>query len=182
MPWQGVEGIVTSLRLRGGFVAQNNRKKLKLDRIHRIILHELQADGRLSNVELSRRASISAPPCLRRVRALENDGYILGYHANVDSGLLGYKEQFFALVGLDGQSQTILQEFETLVATWPEIRECHMIRGGGDFLLKVVARDKDHRDALTMKLTAAEHVVKVTTFETIRTSKEKSGPPITIEE
>jgi len=163
-------------------VPENNRKQLKLDRIHRIILSELQSDGRLSNVELARRASISAPPCLRRVRALEKDGFIHGYHANIDAGLLGFKEQFFALVGLDSQSQVQLQAFETLVADWPEIRECHMIRGGGDFLLKVVARDKDHRDALTMKLTSADHVVKVTTFETIRTSKELSGPPISVED
>ena len=161
---------------------QNNQKQLKLDHIHRIILRELQSDGRMSNVELARRASISAPPCLRRVRTLENGGYIRGYHADIDAGLMGYKEQFFALLGLDGQSQTLLQEFESLVASWPEIRECHMIRGGGDFLLKVVARDKDHRDELTMKLTAAPHVVNVTTFETIRTSKDQSGPPITAEE
>ncbi|MEQ8196327.1 MAG: Lrp/AsnC family transcriptional regulator [Rhodospirillales bacterium] len=157
---------------------KNNRKRLKLDRIHRIILRELQANGRLSNVELARRASISAPPCLRRVRALENDGYIRGYHADVDEGLLGYKEEFFALVGLQGQSQGMLQEFEKMVAVWPEIRECHMIRGGGDFLLKVVARDKEHRDALTMRLTEAAHVVNVTTFETIRTSKRELGPPV----
>jgi DNA-binding Lrp family transcriptional regulator len=159
-------------------VDKYNRKRLKLDRIHRIILRELQANGRLSNVELARRASISAPPCLRRVRALETDGYIRGYHADVDEGLLGYKEQFFALVGLDGQSQSRLQEFESMAASWPEVRECHMIRGGGDFLLKVVARDKDHRDALTMKLTESAHVVNVTTFETIRTSKRQLGPPV----
>lgn len=73
---------------------ENNRKQLKLDRIHRIILSELQSDGRLSNVELARRASISAPPCLRRVRALEKDGFIHGYHANIDAGLLGLRNNF----------------------------------------------------------------------------------------
>ena len=113
---------------------------------------------------------------------MESDGYIRGYHANVDAGLLGYKEQFFALVGLDSQSQTQLQAFENLVAEWPEVRECHMIRGGGDFMLKVMATDKDHRDELTMKLTAAPHVAQVTTFETIRTSKEQFGPPILADE
>ena len=61
---------------------------------------------------------------------------------------------------------------------WSEVRECHMIRGGGDFLLKIVARDKEQRDALTMKLTSAENVIKVTTLETIRTSKKLPGVPI----
>ncbi len=139
---------------------------------------DLQEDGRMTNVELSRRAGISAPPCLRRVRALEDDGYIRGYHADIDAGLLGFKEMFFALVGLSGQAQTVLSAFEEMVAGWPEVRECHMIRGTSDFLLKIVARDKDQRDDLTMKLTSAENVIKVTTLETIRTSKDDPGVPV----
>ncbi len=156
-------------------------QKVKLDAIDRRILRDLQDDGRMTNVELSARAGISAPPCLRRVRALEEAGYIHGYHAELDGGLLGFKEMFFALVGLDGQSQTVLKEFETAMAGWPEVRECHMIRGGGDFLLKVVARDKDHRDQLTMQLTSADHVATVSTFETIRTSKTKPGVPMDVD-
>ena len=152
--------------------------RVKLDHIDRKILRDLQADGRITNVELAKRVGISAPPCLRRVRALEEGGYIRGYHAELTPGLLGLKEMFFALVGLTGQSQDVLSGFEKLVADWPEIRECHMIRGGGDFLLKVVARDKDHRDELTMRLTSAANVSKVTTFETIRTSKDEAGVPV----
>ena len=153
-------------------------QKVKLDRIDRRILRDLQDDGRMTNVELSQRAGISAPPCLRRVRALEDAGYIIGYHAEIAGSLLNYKEMFFALVGLDSQAQSVLQDFETRMNAWPEVRECHMIRGGGDFLLKVVARDKDQRDALTMGITAASHVSTVTTFETIRTAKNLSGIPI----
>ena len=153
-------------------------QKVKLDRIDRRILRDLQDDGRMTNVELSQRAGISAPPCLRRVRALEDAGYIKGYHAEIAGSLLNYKEMFFALVGLDSQAQSVLQDFETRMDAWPEVRECHMIRGGGDFLLKVVARDKDQRDALTMGITAASHVSTVTTFETIRTAKDLSGVPI----
>ncbi len=153
--------------------------RVKLDSIDRKILRDLQADGRITNVELAKRVGISAPPCLRRVRALEEGGYIRGYHADLAAGLLGLKEMFFALVGLTGQSQDVLSGFEKFVADWPEIRECHMIRGGGDFLLKVVARDKDHRDELTMRLTSAPNVSKVTTFETIRTSKDEAGVPVT---
>jgi len=161
---------------------KKQRHEVKLDRVHRLILRDLQRDGRMTNVELARRAEISAPPCLRRVRALEDDGYIRGYHADVDPALVGFKETFFALVGLDAQSQTVLREFEDLCRGWAEVRECHMIRGGGDFLLKLVARDKEHRDGLTMRLTAAPHVATVTTLETIRTSKNESGAPIAIDE
>lgn len=153
-------------------------QRVKLDRIDRRILRDLQDDGRMTNVELSQRAGISAPPCLRRVRALEESGFIKGYHAEIDGTLLDYKEMFFALVGLDSQAQNVLQEFETIMEAWPEVRECHMIRGGGDFLLKVVARDKDQRDALTMGITEAPHVSTVTTFETIRTAKDIPGVPV----
>lgn len=153
-------------------------QRVKLDRIDRRILRGLQDDGRMTNVELSRRVGISAPPCLRRVRALEDAGYIRGYHAEIDGARLDYKEMFFALVGLDSQAQNVLQEFESRMDAWPEVRECHMIRGGGDFLLKVVAKDKDQRDALTMGITEAPHVATVTTFETIRTAKDLSGIPV----
>ena len=88
-------------------------QRVKLDRIDRRILRELQDDGRLTNVQLSQRAGISAPPCLRRVRALEDADYIKGYHADIDGSLLDYKEMFFALVGLNSQAQNVLQDFET---------------------------------------------------------------------
>lgn len=153
-------------------------QRVKLDAIDLRILRDLQDDGRITNVDLAKRAGISAPPCLRRVRALEESGYIRGYHADVDGAQLGYKETFFALVGLDSQAQDVLSEFENLVADWIEVRECNMIRGGGDFLLRVVARDKEHRDQLTMQITSAPHVATVTTLETIRTSKNNPGVPI----
>jgi DNA-binding Lrp family transcriptional regulator len=159
----------------------NDQSTLKIDDTNKQILRDLQADGRMTNVELATRANISAPPCLRRVRALEEEGVIRGYHADVNPAPLGFKETFFALVGLDGQSQDVLQSFERWADGVPEIRECHMVRGGGDFILKLLARDKEHRDDLTMRLTAAEHVSNVTTFETIRTSKDEPGPPILVE-
>ncbi len=154
----------------------------KLDRIDRAILRELQQDGRMTNVELARRVDISAPPCLRRVRTLESEGFIHGYHAAVDGAKLGFSEMFFALVGLNSQSQDVLQAFEQTVSAWDEVRECHMIRGGGDFLLKLVARDKAHRDDLTMRLTAGDNVETVSTLETIRTEKDAPGVPVESEE
>jgi len=136
----------------------------------------------MTNVELANRADISAPPCLRRVRTLESEGYILGYHAAIDASKLGYTEMFFALVGLSSQAQLVLQTFEQAVSQWSEVRECHMIRGGGDFLLKLVARDKAHRDDLTMRLTASDNVVTVSTLETIRTEKDAPGVPVVIDD
>ncbi len=149
-----------------------------LDTIDRRILAELQADGRMTNVELARRAGISAPPCLRRVRRLEEAGFIRGYHADTDPQLLGWEITFFAIVGLDSQKETVLSAFESLVAGWSEVRECHMIRGGGDFLLKLVARDAAHENQLTARLTGAAYVAKVQTLQTIRTSRSLPGVPI----
>src|SRR5208282_4399236 len=114
-------------------------QRIKLDRIDRHILHDLQADGRMTNVELAHRAGISAPPCLRRVRALEEAGFIRGYHAKVNPEALGFGVTVFALVGLASQAEADLTSFEGLVASWPEVREAHMLAGETDFLLKVVA-------------------------------------------
>lgn len=153
-------------------------RRVKLDRIDLQILRDLQEDGRITNVELARRAGISAPPCLRRVRALEEAGYIHGYHADLDSEALGFEVVFFTLVGLDSQSEAVLTGFEGLVADWREVRECHMVRGAGDFVLKVVARNTAHENELTAKLTAAPHVVTVQTIQVIRTNKSRPGVPI----
>ncbi len=149
-----------------------------LDAIDRRILLELQADGRMTNVELARRAGISAPPCLRRVRRLEEAGVIRGYHADSDPQKLGWEIVFFAVVGLDSQKEAVLSAFEQQVATWPEVRECHMIRGGGDFLLKLVARDTAHENQLTQRLTGMPTVSRVQTLQTIRTSRSLAGVPL----
>ena len=149
-----------------------------LDAIDRRILAELQVDGRMTNVELARRAGISAPPCLRRVRRLEEAGLIRGYHADSDPQKLGWEITFFAIVGLDSQKEAILSAFEQLVASWEEVRECHMIRGGGDFLLRLVARDTAHENQLTQRLTGAATVSKVQTLQTIRTSQNLAGVPL----
>ena len=151
---------------------------IKLDKIDLRILRELQNDGRMTNVELARRAGISAPPCLRRVRALQEAGLIRGIHAELDAEALGYEVVFLVLVGLDSQSEKTLTAFEKMVAQWPEVRECHMIRGGGDFMLKLVARNTAHENALTTKITGAPHVTNVTSFQVIRSSKDVAGVPV----
>ncbi|MCX5614330.1 Lrp/AsnC family transcriptional regulator [Bombella saccharophila] len=149
-----------------------------LDEIDRHILAELQQDGRVTNVELARRVGISAPPCLRRVRRLEEMGLIQGYHATLAPAPLGWTISFYALVGLDSQKSIVLEEFEALVAQWPEARECHMIRGGEDFLVRLMARDVEHQNRLTRDLIEVSHVVRVQTFQVIRTSCERAGVPL----
>jgi DNA-binding Lrp family transcriptional regulator len=154
-------------------------RHVKLDRIDRRILRDLQADGRITNVELARRAGISAPPCLRRVRALEEAGFIRGYHADINPEMLGYGVTVFAQVGLASQAESDLKAFESLIATWPEVREANMLAGETDFLLKIVADDWDaYQKFLTVKLTAAPNVSHVKSALSIRTSKQEPGVPI----
>jgi len=156
-------------------------RRVKLDRIDLRILKDLQDNGRITNVDLARRAGISAPPCLRRVRALEEAGYIRGYHGELNGEALGFEVTFFALVGLDSQSESVLSGFERFLNAWPEVRQCHMARGPNDFVLKIVARNTAHENELTAKLTSAPHVATVQTIQVIRTSKSLPGVPIEIE-
>lgn len=153
--------------------------RVKLDAIDRRILHDLQEDGRITNVDLAKRAGISAPPCLRRVRVLEEAGYIRGYHADLDAKALGFNVTVFAHVGLNSQAEADLDAFESRVRQWPEVRECHMLAGETDFLLKVVAKDWDaYQHFLTTRLTAAPNVSHVKSALSIRTSKSSPGVPI----
>jgi DNA-binding Lrp family transcriptional regulator len=157
-------------------------RRARLDRVARRILHALQEDGRMTNVELARRAEISAPPCLRRVRALEEGGYIRGYHADINAEALGYGVTVFAQVGLSSQAETDLRAFEALMQSWPEVRECHMLAGETDFLLRIVAVDWDaYQRFLTTRLTAAPNVTHVKSSLAIRTCKNVPGVPISDE-
>ncbi len=153
----------------------------KLDEIDRAILAELQADGRMTNVELARRVGISAPPCLRRVRTLEEAGLIRGYHAEVDARALGFEVQVFAMVGLASQAEADLSAFEARCRAWPLVRECHMLNGEVDFILKCVAPDlSTFQSFLTEELTAAENVASVKTSLVIRAAKDEPGVPFDV--
>lgn len=153
----------------------------KLDEIDRKILAELQADGRMTNVELARRVGISAPPCLRRVRTLEEQGYIRGYHADVDARELGFEVQVFAMVGLISQAESDLSAFEARCACWPLVRECHMLNGEVDFILKCVAPDlRSFQAFLTDELTSAENVASVKTSLVIRCARDEPGVPFDV--
>ena len=155
----------------------------RLDDIDRRILAELQADGRMTNVELARRVGISAPPCLRRVRTLEEQGYVRGYHADIDPRALGFEVHVFAMVRLISQSERDLSAFEQLARGWTLVRECHMLNGEVDFILKCVSPDlSTFQRFLTEELTAAPNVASVKTSLVIRGAKDEPGVPFDVVE
>ncbi|MCB1562669.1 MAG: Lrp/AsnC family transcriptional regulator [Alphaproteobacteria bacterium] len=154
-------------------------RRSKLDQIDKKILRDLQQNGRMTNVELAKNVGISAPPCLRRVRALETAGYIRSYHAKIDPAIMGFGVTVFAMVKLESHAEKDLTKFEKQVAEWGMVRECHMLAGDVDFMLRIVAANWDaYQDFLTHKLTAAPNVVSVKSSLAIRTAKEEPGVPI----
>ena len=153
----------------------------RLDSIDRKILAELQAAGRMTNVELAHRVKITAPPCLRRVRVLEQAGYIHGYHAKLDAHALGFEVLAYAFVGLASQAEQDLRAFEECVDAWPQVRSCHMLSGDIDFVLLCVARNvPEFQEFITRDLTSAKNVASVMTALVVRTSKDECGIPFSL--
>jgi DNA-binding Lrp family transcriptional regulator len=145
------------------------------------ILKELQANGRITNVDLARKVGISPPPCLRRTRALEQAGIISGYFALLDEKALDFEVIAFASVGLHSQADPDLRAFENRVLTWPLVRECYMLSGETDFMLKCVAPDLSaFQDFVRNDLTAAPNVASVKTSLVIGRAKFEPGVPITL--
>lgn len=155
-------------------IVEETRVKARLDAIDWQILKELQDDGRMTNVELAKRVGISAPPCLRRVRALEAAGLIRGYRTLLDEKQLGFEVTAFAMVGLQSQTEADLIAFEEKVKSWPIVRESYMLSGEVDFLLKCVAPDlQSFQSFIIRDLTAAPNVDSVRTALTIRRTKDE---------
>jgi DNA-binding Lrp family transcriptional regulator len=155
--------------------------RTRLDATDWRILKELQANGRITNVELARKVGISPPPCLRRVRALEQAGMISGYFALLDEKAVGFELLGFAMVGLHSQSEGDLRTFENRVLAWPLVRECYMLSGETDFLLKCVAPDLTaFQDFIIDELTAAPNVASVKTTLVIRRVKFEPGVPVAL--
>jgi len=154
-------------------------KHVKLDRIDLILLRELQENGRMTNVDLAKLAAISAPPCLRRVRTLEEKGVITGYHADIDPAKLGYGLTVFIHVGLANHTESDLLQFAKLIESWPPVRESYMLTGDSDFLLKIVTADwESFQVFLTSQLAAAPNVNHVKSFPTMRRTKYAPGVPV----
>jgi len=149
-----------------------------LDSIDLRILNEIQADGRITNVELSTRAGISPPPCLRRVRALEAAGYIKGYRGVLDGSKLGFEVTVFALVHLASQAEADLRAFESYIHEEPLVRECWMLSGEVDFILKCVAPSMATFHEFVTRLTSGPHVRNVKTSLVLHNSKDEPSVPL----
>ncbi len=156
-------------------------KPVKLDKIDRRILSDLQRDGRITNVELAKNAGISAPPCLRRVRNLEESGLIMSYHAWVNPTAMGYPMTVFTGVKLKSVGEGELKKFEQQLDKWGMVREAYVMTGEFDFLLKIVAHDwDDYQHFLTTNLLNGHNVETVKSSLSVKTSKFLPGVPIVV--
>ena len=162
----------------GGGAAEGDKMRERLDAIDWKILGELQRDGRVTNVELSRRVGISAPPCLRRMRALEDSGIIRGYRALLDEKRLGFEVTVFVMVHLTSQAEPDLAAFDDRIRTWPLVRECWMLSGEVDFILKCVAPDLGTFQNFLTELTATPNVRSIKTALALRRSKDEANVPL----
>ena len=152
---------------------------MNIDRIDRAILHELQLDGRLSNVVLASRVNLSESACLRRVRNLEEIGVISGYAMMVDQPKAGYPSTVFVQISLERQQREDLGKFERAVAKVPEVMECYLMTGDADFLLRVVAADAADFERLhSNHLTRLPGVTRVHSSFSLRTVVKKTELPI----
>lgn len=153
---------------------------MNLDNYDRRILEELQADGRITNQELADRIGLSPSPCLRRVRALEESGIILGYRALLDARQLGLNLMVLVSISMDRHTPERFEHLETAVAEMPEVLECVLITGReADYQLKVVVRDMDHyQDLLLRRITRIEGVSGVHSSFVLRRVVERTNLPL----
>ena len=152
----------------------------ELDAIDRRIIETLQADGRLSNVDLAERVGLSPSPCLRRVKRLEQEGYIQGYRAALQRDRVGLGFSVFIGVKLNGHANDCALAFEQAVVEMPEVVACHLVSGEADYFLEVVAPElADYQRFLVGKLLNLPQVREVRSNIAIQTLK--SGAPLPLE-
>jgi Lrp/AsnC family leucine-responsive transcriptional regulator len=150
-----------------------------LDDLDSRILSALQEDGRLSNVELAERVGLSPSPCLRRVKRLEEEGYIAGYKAKVDRRRLGLGMTVFVGVKVDGHRDANAKAFTEAMRKLPEVVACHMVSGETDFLLEVVVADLSAYDAfLSRSLLLMPMIRDIRSNFAIRTVKADGALPV----
>ena len=160
----------------GKNLRMNVQPLVELDRTDRQLLRWLQAQGRLSNTELSQRAGLSQSACLRRVQRLEQLGVIEGYGALLSQAKLGKSETVFIEITLASQSETALDAFERAVAASPDILECHLMAGDYDYLLRVAVADTADYERLHRKqLAAFPHVARIRSHFTLRQVCKRPG-------
>ncbi len=127
---------------------------MAFDQIDRRIIRELQADGRLTNNELSKRVNLSPSPCLRRTKRLEQEGLITGYTANIDQAMYGLPISTFVSIRLEKQNEENLRVFEREISKVEEVVECYLMTGGFDYLLRIVTDSlKSYEMTLKRKIT-----------------------------
>ena len=136
-----------------------------LDKYDIAILHELQAEGRLTNAELAQRVGLSAAPCWRRVRALEEGGYIVGYRAEINRQKIGLGVMAFVRLFAERNAATSIRELEQAIAALPQVVACHYISGDGSFELQVVEQDLD-----SFSRFAQERLIALPNVKDLRTS------------
>jgi Lrp/AsnC family leucine-responsive transcriptional regulator len=152
---------------------------MKLDRIDRALLVELQRDGRLTNRELAERIHLSESACLRRVRALEEAGVIDRYAALVNQSRVGLPGNVFVSITLNRQEQADLRAFEEAVRRVPEVMECYLMTGQQDYLLRVVVSDPADFERLhSQHLTRLPGVARVQSSFALRTVRKSTELPL----
>jgi Lrp/AsnC family transcriptional regulator, leucine-responsive regulatory protein len=150
-----------------------------MDAIDRAILRHLQADGRLSNVELAERVRLSPSPCLRRVRALERAGAIRGYHADVDPAALGRGFEVTVHVELTLKDRATVEAFEAGIAGFDEVLECRRMFGLPDYVVRVAVADQAAYEAFYMsKLAELPGLARVNSQFTMKTVKAGGALPV----
>lgn len=154
---------------------------MKLDRYDQQILEVLQTDGRINNQDLADRIGLSPSPCLRRVRALEESGLIVGYRALLDAKKLGLSLIALVHISMDRHTPERFANFEASVAVLPEVLECLLITGqDADYQIKVAVRDMDHYQALLLnKLTRIEGVTGVHSSFVLRRVVDRTALSVT---
>tara|TARA_Y100000590_G_scaffold171380_1_gene196020 strand:- start:94 stop:564 length:471 start_codon:yes stop_codon:yes gene_type:complete len=153
--------------------------KKELDGIDLKILRILQDEGRISNLDLSKKIGMSPPPTLRRVRDLEKNGFIDGFRASIDPSKLGYDLTAWIFISLKNQNEESLNTFEKLVWGWESIRECYMLNGEVDFILKSVSKNMaEFNDFLSQNITSNDNVLSVKTAFAIKSTKKLGNVPI----
>ena len=149
-----------------------------LDSIDRHILESLQRDGRLSNAELAEKVGLSASPCWRRVKALEEGRIIKGYVALVDAKAVGLPVSVFMSVSLTTQVQSALQRFEKAVLQRPEVMECYLMTGDSDYLLRIVVPDLEAYERFVMDFTRIAGVGQIRSSFALRPVKQGTSLPM----
>ena len=153
--------------------------KKNIDNIDLKILRILQDEGRISNLDLSKKIDMTPPPTLRRVRDLEDKGYIDGFRANINPEKLGFDLTAWIFISLKNQNEESLNSFEKLVWGWENIRECYMLNGEIDFILKCVSKNmSEFNNFLTKNITSNDNISSVKTAFMIKNTKKLGTVPI----